>query len=69
MIYKYVYRCYQQGYCNRVLDFFPFLTLGLAHNEFKFLCVPGTLDREITNMSGTAKVLGSNLTELFLFSK
>ena len=41
--------------------------LGSVHNEFKFFSVSGTLVLEAIKMTGTVKVLGSNLTEFFFF--
>ena len=38
--------------------------LGFVHNKFKFLGVSGTLDLDVTNTPGMAKVPGLNLTGL-----
>ena len=49
--------------------------LDSVHNEFKFFSVSGTLVLGAIKMTGTVKVLGSNLTvdffsnELFRFKK
>ena len=39
----------------------------LLHNEFKFICVSGTLSLEVTNTPGTAEVRGLNLTRTCFF--
>ena len=41
--------------------------LGSVHSEFQFLCVSGTLGLEVTTATGTAKVLGWNLTRTAFF--
>ena len=34
-----------------------------VHNKFKLFCASGTFGLEVTNLPGTLKVLGMNLTE------
>ena len=45
------------------------ITCILIHNVFKSLCVPGQFRLVVTNMLGTAKVLGSNLSKTCFFFK
>ena len=46
---------------------FPGLISAIFHNVLKFLSVPGQLSLEVTNMPGTIKALGSNLTRTCFF--
>ena len=57
-----------EGYCSRVLDFFPVNNIvhrtprdTVVHNDFKFLSVSCAFVLEVTIMPWMAIVLGSNL--------
>ena len=67
--------CDKQGYCYRVLDFFPvkklffsrldIVNLVSAHYEFSFFCISGTFGLEVKNT--LEKILASNLTGYVFF--